>query len=101
MAAPALWDNNIGVKGSFDEITLGADQYFVLGDNRKSCEDSRLWGTFSKKDIKAKALFCYFPFNKFKLCSILNLQSLNVRTIKPQFSINNKLLFKNILIYFN
>lgn len=65
--APGEWDSSIGVKGSFDEIVLGPQEYFVLGDNRKSCDDSRLWGCVSNNEINAKALFCYFPFNKLKL----------------------------------
>ena len=51
--APAGWDSSLGVKGSFDEITLGLDEYFVLGDNRKSTDDSRLWGVITKEDIDA------------------------------------------------
>lgn len=65
--APAGWDSSLGVKGSFDEITLGPNEYFVLGDNRKSTDDSRLWGIVNKDDIDAKALFCYLPFKNFKL----------------------------------
>ena len=64
---PADWDTEIGVKGSFDEITLGYDEYFVLADNRKSSDDSRLWGAVKSEDIKAKVLMCYFPFNNFRL----------------------------------
>lgn len=64
--APPDWDSYIGVKGSFDEIVLADDEYFVLGDNRKSSDDSRLYGMVKKADIRAKALFCYFPFDKIK-----------------------------------
>lgn len=67
MSAPATWDNEIGVKGYFEEMVLGEDEYFVLGDNRKACDDSRLWGTVSKDDMLAKALVSYFPFNKLKV----------------------------------
>ncbi|MBP5519117.1 MAG: signal peptidase I [Treponema sp.] len=64
---PTEWDTEIGVKGSFEEFTLGSDQYFVLADNRKSSDDSRLWGAVNKEDISAKALMCYFPFRDFKI----------------------------------
>lgn len=64
---PAEWDTEIGVKGSFDEFTLGYNEYFVLADNRKSSDDSRLWGAVKKEDISAKILLCYFPFRNFKL----------------------------------
>ena len=66
-AAPSGWESSLGVKGSFEQITLGADEYFVLGDNRKSCDDSRLWGIITKDQIDAKALCCYFPFKNFKI----------------------------------
>ncbi|MCF0124234.1 MAG: signal peptidase I [Clostridia bacterium] len=65
--APAGWDSQIGVKGSFDEIKLNENEYFVLGDTRKSTDDSRLWGVLSRENIEAKALCCYFPFKKFKM----------------------------------
>ena len=64
---PADWDTGIGVKGSFDEITLGYDEYFVLADNRKSSDDSRLWGPVKGREIDAKVLMCYFPFKNFRL----------------------------------
>ena len=64
---PADWDTEIGVKGSFEEISLGYNEYFVLADNRKASDDSRLWGVVKKDRIAAKALLCYFPFRNFKL----------------------------------
>ena len=33
-------------------ITLGNDEYFVLGDNRTNAEDSRIYGAVNKKEIK-------------------------------------------------
>ncbi|MFA6855692.1 MAG: signal peptidase I [Treponema sp.] len=67
ITVPVGWDSNIGVSGNFDKILLGKDQYFVLGDNRCSCIDSRLWGPVNIKDIKAKGLVVYFPFSKLRL----------------------------------
>ena len=64
--APSEWDSYLGVKGSFDEIVLSENQYFVLGDNRKSSDDSRLYGPVNPSDINGKAVLCYFPFSKFR-----------------------------------
>ena len=64
---PAEWNGTIGVKGSFDSIVLGNDEYFVLGDNRISASDSRLWGTVSKQDMKGKLILRYFPLVSLKL----------------------------------
>ena len=63
---PAGWNGSVGVKGSFDPIILGNDQYFVLGDNRIAVSDSRLWGSISKKDIRGRILVKYFPLNSIK-----------------------------------
>lgn len=63
---PAQWDSSIGVKGSFDEIVLGPDEYFVLSDYRKSSMDSRLWGPVKSENFMAKLLFCYFPFENLR-----------------------------------
>ena len=42
---------------ALDEITLDDDEYFVLGDNRNDCEDSRnaSMGNVLKSDIVGKA----------------------------------------------
>lgn len=42
---------------ALDEITLDDDEYFVLGDNRNDCEDSRnaSMGNVLKGDIVGKA----------------------------------------------
>lgn len=64
---PTQWDVSIGITGAFEEMTLGDNEYFVLSDNRLSSEDSRIWGVVKNDAIFAKALLCYFPFNKIKL----------------------------------
>lgn len=63
---PSQWDNSIGIKGSFEEFSLGENEYFVLSDNRKSSDDSRLWGIVKNNQFDGKVKFCFYPFNEFK-----------------------------------
>lgn len=48
-----------------DEITLGEDEYFVLGDNRNNSSDSRdpSVGTINKEDIVGRAWIRIYPFD--------------------------------------
>lgn len=66
LVPPTGWDPDFGAKSSIQQITLGADEYFVLGDDRLSAADSRVWGPVKHSQILGKALVLYFPFNKFK-----------------------------------
>ncbi|WP_060687054.1 signal peptidase I [Ardenticatena maritima] len=42
-------------------ITLGPDEYYVLGDNRNNSSDSHLWGPIHRNRIIGKAWFIYWP----------------------------------------
>jgi signal peptidase I len=45
------------------EITVPADSYFVLGDNRNNSEDSRYWGFVPAGAVVGKPLVIYFSLN--------------------------------------
>jgi signal peptidase I len=48
----------------FEAVTLGEDEYFLMGDNRPISMDSRDVGAISKDDIVAKDFFILYPFSR-------------------------------------
>lgn len=46
------------------EMTLGADEYFVMGDNRAASSDSRAWGALPRDNIIGRAFLRLFPLPK-------------------------------------
>lgn len=49
----------------FEEIKVGSDEYFVMGDNRYVSQDSRMIGPIKKNEIKGKTNIILFPLNRF------------------------------------
>lgn len=46
----------------FGPVTLGEDEYFMMGDNRPYSSDSRRYGPFKVQQIKSKNVVVLFPF---------------------------------------
>jgi signal peptidase I len=57
---------NISTAGNV-EMSLGDDEYFVLGDNRDASSDSRKWGAIKKDYIIGRAWVRAWPFNRVKI----------------------------------
>lgn len=66
LSEPYLSPENLGGASEMT-VTLGKDQYFVLGDNRRVSADSRLWGTLPRKDIVGRVLLRLYPLTQIAL----------------------------------
>ena len=53
-----------GVTENFQEIVLGDDEYFLMGDNREISLDSRSIGVIKKSEIEGTVGIVLYPFNK-------------------------------------
>jgi signal peptidase I len=47
-------------------LTLGADEYFVMGDNRPNSRDSRSFGPISGQQIIGRVILRYWPLDEFE-----------------------------------
>ena len=54
------------------KITVGENQYFVLGDNRMASSDSRSFGPIEKGTIKGRAWLVYWPISRWRIISRVN-----------------------------
>jgi signal peptidase I len=50
---------------AFAKVTLGEDEYYVLGDNREVSLDSRSFGPVPLRSVIGKVLLRFYPFSKF------------------------------------
>ncbi|MBI4467331.1 MAG: signal peptidase I [Acidobacteria bacterium] len=57
---------------SHPPLRLPAQHYFVLGDHRRSSNDSRAWGPVHRDYIYGKAVFAYWPPDRFGVIETTN-----------------------------
>mgnify|MGYP001193205069 FL=1 len=51
------------VRERYGPVTVPANQYFAMGDNRDNSQDSRYWGFLPRENIKGKALVIYWSYD--------------------------------------
>lgn len=50
---------------SHPPLEVPPDHFYVLGDHRNTSNDSRTWGTVPRSYVTGKAVFAYWPLEKF------------------------------------
>ncbi len=56
-------ETSYDVRERYGPVTVPADQYFMMGDNRDNSEDSRYWGFLRRDYIKGRALVIYLSLD--------------------------------------
>jgi signal peptidase I len=58
------WSYYPTLSPAIKKITVPANNYFVMGDNRANSCDSRFWGTVPRSDIIGKVFFRIWPLSR-------------------------------------
>lgn len=52
-------------KQNFGPVVVPKDSLFVMGDNRNNSDDSRIWGFLPISNVTGRAIWRYWPLNRF------------------------------------
>ena len=70
-----LHDPSISMKNNYPKVTLGADEYYVFGDNREHSSDSREIGPIPKANLQGRVAIVLFPFNNIHFIGLPTYQT--------------------------
>ena len=59
---PGLINGQVNPRDNFGPVTVPAESYFVMGDNRDQSLDSRFWGYVGREKIRGKAFRIYWSW---------------------------------------
>lgn len=65
--ASGRWTSDFTLKEITGQLVIPEDNYFVLGDNRRSSNDSRYFGFVSSSDIIGETSMIYYPFKRLSI----------------------------------
>ena len=54
--------DQLDLRRKYGPVTVPAEHYFMMGDNRDDSQDSRYWGFMPQSYVKGRALFIYWSF---------------------------------------
>lgn len=63
---PQIMPRELNQRDNFGPVTVPANAYFVMGDNRDNSYDSRFWGFVPKADLVGRAFIKYWSWDQDK-----------------------------------
>ena len=64
-ALKETWTHYEPLSTPIGNVTVPANQYFMMGDNHPNSCDSRMWGTVPRSDIIGRAFVRIWPLSRF------------------------------------
>jgi signal peptidase I len=66
LAEPYLARDRLDQQSYYGPVTVPANQFFMMGDNRGNSRDSRFWGFLPRSLVKGRAFFIWYSYEEEK-----------------------------------